>query len=77
MDIEGGEHEIIKNFSEAEWALIDNLFLEVHETKLGFYQSLEKIIRPNGFSVQIFPCQFAHNLKFMLAVNKRKIKPSY
>jgi len=75
MDIEGGEHEIIKNFSESEWALIDNFFLEVHETELGFYQSLEKILRPKGFSVQVFPCQFARNLKFILAVNKRKNKP--
>lgn len=74
MDIEGGEHEIIKNFSAADWALIDNLFLEVHETEAGFYQSLEKIIRPHGFSVQVFPCQFAPNLKFMLAINKRKKK---
>jgi len=74
MDIEGGEHEILKNFSELDWALIDNLFLEVHETESDFYQSLEKIIRPHGFSVQIFPCQFAPNLKFMLAINKRKKK---
>lgn len=72
MDIEGGEHEIIKNFSPAEFDLIDNLFLEVHETEFGFYQSLEKILRPAGFSVQVFPCQFASNLKFILASNKRK-----
>ena len=72
MDIEGGEHDIIEKFSEAEFALIDHLFLEVHETAIDFYQSLEKILRPAGFSVQVFPCQFAHNLKFILANNKRR-----
>lgn len=72
MDIEGGEHDIIEKFSELEFSLIDHLFLEVHETAIDFYQSLEKILRPAGFSVQVFPCQFAHNLKFILANNKRK-----
>ncbi|PIT94391.1 hypothetical protein COT98_04015 [Candidatus Falkowbacteria bacterium CG10_big_fil_rev_8_21_14_0_10_39_9] len=72
MDIEGGEHDIIKNLTPAELALINHLFLEVHKTKNDFYQSLEKILRPAGFSVQIFPCQFDPDLKFMLANNKRK-----
>ncbi len=72
MDIEGGEHEIINNLTETELALIDHLFLEVHKTESGSYQSLEKILRPAGFSVQIFPCQFDPDLKFMLANNKRK-----
>jgi len=71
MDIEGGEHKIIKNLSPAELALVDHLFLEVHETADGYYQSLEKILRPIGFSVQVLPCRFASNLKFILANNKK------
>lgn len=74
MDIEGGEHDIIKNLSPAEFDLIDYLFLEVHKTESDFYESLENILRPAGFSVQVFPCQFAHDLKFILARNKRKNK---
>lgn len=72
MDIEGGEHDIIKNLSPAELSLIDHLFLEVHKTGSNSCQSLEEILRPAGFSVQIFPCQFDSDLKFMLANNKRK-----
>lgn len=74
MDIEGGEHDIIKNLDPTEFDLIDYLFLEVHKTESDFYESLEMILRPAGFSVQIFPCQFATDLKFILARNKRKNK---
>jgi FkbM family methyltransferase len=72
MDIEGGEYEIIKNLATTEFNLIDYIFLEAHKTESNSYQDLEKILRPAGFSVQVFPCEFDSDLKFILAHNKRK-----
>lgn len=68
MDIEGAEDKIIESLKEEDYAIIDNIFLEVH----GDYKFLENILRPAGFSVQVFPCHFDKHLKFMLARNKRK-----
>jgi FkbM family methyltransferase len=68
MDIEGGEYKIIENLSENEYDKIDYIFLEVHDD----YKLIENILRPAGFSIQVFPCHFDKHLKFILARNKRK-----
>jgi len=73
MDIEGGEYEIIFNLSPAEFSLVGAWLIEYHDAKSGRYRLLEKILRENGCTVQIFPSRFDKSMGFILARNKRPI----
>lgn len=71
MDIEGGEYEILENMSSEDFSKIENIILEYHEYKGRSHKDLEKVLRQNGFSVQIFPSRFEKGLGFMFARNRK------
>lgn len=72
MDIEGGEYEILESMSPEDFSKIENIILEYHEYNGRSHKDLEKVLRQNGFSVQIFPSRFEKGLGFMLARSKNR-----
>ncbi len=71
MDIEGGEFEVIKSLSPADFLLFRNVILEYHNGNGRDYRALELILREHGFGVQIFPSKFDKTMGFIFARNKR------
>lgn len=71
MDIEGGEYEVFEGMTSEDFAKVQNVILEYHNYNGRHYKELEKLLRQNGFSVQIFPSKFEKDMGFMLARNKR------
>jgi len=71
MDIEGGEYDILENWTAVDFAGINHIILEYHDIKKNGRQILEKILRENGFGVQVFPSKFSRRLGFIWAHNKR------
>ena len=71
MDIEGGEYDIFENLSATDYLGIKYIILEYHEDKERRRKDLEKILRENGFGVQVFPSQFDKTMGFVFANNKR------
>lgn len=71
MDIEGGEYEVFENMAPEDFRRIRALVLEYHEYGGRSRQELEKLLRGQGFSVEIFPSRFENGLGFMVARNKR------
>lgn len=81
MDIEGGEYEVLEEMMDHDFFLVENIILEYHDldhrnfNEGGFpeknHKFLEKILRENGFSVQIMPSQFDKTMGFIFARNKR------
>lgn len=67
LDVEGAEFELLPAWSPAEWALVQALVLEYHDTHEHHHQTLETLIREQGFRVQHFPSQFASHLGFLFA----------
>jgi len=70
LDIEGGEYELIDNWTKADLKPIKNIILEYHQLPNRDPQEIENFFRVNGFSVQRFPSRFDKQLGFMLARNK-------
>jgi len=71
IDIEGGEYELIASWNRNDYSLINALVLEYHSPVANHYKILEKTLRENGFSVEIFPSRFDRTMGFMLARNKK------
>lgn len=79
MDIEGAEYEVLESLSAEDWLKTEALILEYHPTfaKATARQSpadskrLEKLLRENGFGVEVFPSKFDKSLGFIYAQNKR------
>jgi len=71
MDIEGGEYEIFENMSDADFGRVENVILEYHSIRGKGPKDLERLLRENGFSVQIFPSRFEKGLGFIFARNRR------
>ncbi|MEI6627318.1 MAG: FkbM family methyltransferase [bacterium] len=72
MDIEGAEYAVLTALKPGDWLKIDHLVLEYHDDTINHHRQLEKLIRENGFSVQIFPSMFDKSMGFIMARNKRK-----
>ncbi len=72
MDIEGAEYEILESFLSTDWARIKNIILEYHEQNGRTRGEIEKLLRENGFGVQIFPSKFDKSMGFVWANNKRQ-----
>jgi len=71
MDIEGGEYEVFEGMAPGDFAKVGNVILEYHNYNGRHYKELEKLLRQQGFSVQIFPSKFEKDMGFLLARNKR------
>ncbi|PIT87766.1 MAG: hypothetical protein COU31_01175 [Candidatus Magasanikbacteria bacterium CG10_big_fil_rev_8_21_14_0_10_40_10] len=71
MDIEGGEYEVVDNWSRKDFNKIETIIMEYHNTRLRDYREIEESLRQNGFGVQIFPSKFDKTMGFLLANNKR------
>lgn len=71
MDIEGGEYELVKNWTASEWELIDRIVMEYHDYRGNRHATIKKILNENGFSVEEYPSKFESTLGFFLARNKR------
>jgi len=71
MDIEGGEYEVVAAWNPDDFSLVSSLVLEYHSQETNQYKTIEKTLRENGFSVEIFPSRFDKTMGFLLARNKR------
>lgn len=71
MDIEGGEYELLKCWTEEEWAMIDNIIMEYHDYKSNKHEILRQILGENGFSVEEHPSKFENTMGFFFARNKK------
>ena len=71
MDIEGGEYELLEAWSERDFSLFKCLLMEYHNKYLNNRAKLEKILREQGFGVQIFPSKFDKTMGIIMATNKR------
>jgi FkbM family methyltransferase len=72
MDIEGGEYAIFESMSDEDFASVQAIILEYHNTKSKTYKIIETLLREQGFSVEIFPSKFEKTMGFLFAQNKRK-----
>ncbi|MFA6485838.1 MAG: FkbM family methyltransferase [Candidatus Magasanikbacteria bacterium] len=73
MDIEGGEYEVLENLTPSDYRLFKYAILEYHDSQRRNFRVLEKLLRENGFGVQIFPSKFDKNMGFIFASNKRGV----
>jgi hypothetical protein len=71
MDIEGAESEILASLSPEIFSKISAIIMEYHDTRGRRHEDLEKILRENGFGVEVFPSKFEKCLGFIFARNKR------
>lgn len=72
MDIEGGEYLVFDTLQAADFAKIEAVILEYHNTKSKNYKSIEQNLREHGFSVEIFPSKFDKTMGFLWALNKKQ-----
>ena len=71
LDIEGGEYEVFAGLGAKDFAKIRAVIMEYHNRRRNHYRELEKMLRENGFGVQIFPSKFDRTMGFMFGKNKR------
>jgi FkbM family methyltransferase len=71
MDIEETETDVIESLSANDFLKIHAMIFEYHNRNKNGHKRLERILRENGFSVEIFPSKFEKRLGFIFAVNKR------
>lgn len=65
LDIEGGEYEVLENFSG--WNKIDNIILEYHEFGKFKQAQLEKLLQNNGYKIKTAPSRFDKSLGIIVA----------
>ena len=70
LDIEGAEYEVLLSTESETFAKIGAVAMEYHEQH-GSRLTLEKVLRENGFGVQVFPSRFDKTMGFIFATNKR------
>src|SRR3989339_484109 len=71
MDIEGAEKDVINSLSVHDFSKIKAIVFEYHENYNVNHGVLEKILRKNGFGVEIFPSQFDKKMGILFANNKK------
>lgn len=71
MDIEGAETEVLSALDADVFERISAIIMEYHDTRGRVHTDLEKILRENGFGVEVFPSKFDKSLGFIFARNKR------
>lgn len=71
MDIEGAEYEVLKSLSVGDWLKIEVLIMEYHDNNFKNHKGLERLLRENGFGVEVFPSKFDKSMGFIYAQNKR------
>ena len=70
MDIEGAEFEVIKNLQPTDFAKINAIVFEYHNSSTRNCKTLQEILRKNGFSVEAFASQFDKNMGIIFAHRK-------
>lgn len=70
LDIEGGEFDLLNNWTQEDFELIDALIMEYHDTSVREHQDLVDLLQQNKFGVQVFPSQFEKSMGFILAKRK-------
>ncbi len=72
MDIEGGEYDAFEKLAPEDFNRIGAIIMEYHNYNGRDYHELEKLLRENGFGVQVYPSKFDNRMGFIFARNKRK-----
>jgi len=71
MDIEGGEYDVLRPLTAADFKRIKYIIMEYHDYHGDHHDELKEILATNGFGVQIFPSKFDKKMGFIFANNKR------
>lgn len=70
LDIEGGEFELLKNWTNKDFALFSAILLEYHDSNNNNHKELIRILSENKFGVQSFTSRFDRKLGFIFAKKK-------
>lgn len=73
MDIEGGEYDVFAGATDDDFASMQAIIMEYHDSKEHNHKELEQTLREHGFGVQTFPSHFDRTMGFLWATNKRTI----
>jgi FkbM family methyltransferase len=71
MDIEGGEYDVLAGATDEDYAHVQAIIMEYHDSKERNHKELEQTLREHGFGVQTFPSHFDRTMGFLWATNKR------